>query len=342
MENALSPTEVDRDNGKNNESECPDFHSTERSKQGNEFPGSHTSNGKKKKAPTTAMLKCVSLKDWHTSENVAIKLLAEEPPVSSGNESSYTPNYAHRDIVHLLEGETKHVDALTFPSRIRVMSESVRERLSEICCRNMGYYCDGLGTVTILRPFKIFEYIEPDIRARLAQLRQIQESSQTKTSIPDPEHTSSINSTIETDAETAPVLSDREKETLHDLECLISFVDRCIVPLKKALPTFNEVYFHELWHLFCPGSLLYVKDKAIPQKVWRVIQGTGGRRNLRDTNFRHPKERKKSPYETRCNPFALDCYYIDWNGTHYVRVQGTFLIQEFSDLQITLSLPFYL
>jgi hypothetical protein len=69
------------------------------------------------------------------------------------------------------------------------------------------------------------------------------------------------------------------QEALEDFRCLARFVNETLQPVRTYLQTEpTSVNFNDLWHLFITGSLVYVKDKSTPQKVWRVIQATGGRR----------------------------------------------------------------
>lgn len=68
------------------------------------------------------------------------------------------------------------------------------------------------------------------------------------------------------------------QEARADFATLVDFMDTFLLPLRKALenPNNMRVNFNELWHLYMPGSLVYVKDSGVPQKLWRVIQGTDG------------------------------------------------------------------
>ncbi|KAF4871222.1 hypothetical protein CGCSCA1_v009467 [Colletotrichum siamense] len=134
------------------------------------------------------------------------------------------------------------------------------------------------------------------------------------------------------------------QEAYDDFSVFVSFVDKFISPLRKALKEVDDmsVNFNELWHLYSPGSIVYVKDPSVPQKLWRVIQGSGGAwlpfqpeasTSLVDT-FRLGGMTRG----TRLSPLTLDCYYVDFDGTRFVRVVRKFHIDVFKDLASIKSL----
>ncbi|KAI8184239.1 hypothetical protein KHU50_001935 [Colletotrichum sp. SAR 10_65] len=135
------------------------------------------------------------------------------------------------------------------------------------------------------------------------------------------------------------------EEAYIDFSALVNFIDKFISPLRKALREVDDmpVHFNELWHLYTPGSMVYVKDPSVPQKLWRVIQGTGGawsplQRNTPDAHLDYL--RLGGVFGgTRVIPFTLDCYYVDFNGTHFVRVVKKFDIEAFKDPTSIKSLP---
>ena len=64
--------------------------------------------------------------------------------------------------------------------------------------------------------------------------------------------------------------------------------------------------------------MVYVKDKDIPQKVWRVVLATGGRRCLSAVDMSNDSEGiRGQPREPLYTDFVLDCYYIDYDGSRY-------------------------
>lgn len=95
------------------------------------------------------------------------------------------------------------------------------------------------------------------------------------------------------------------------------------------------VSFHDIWHLYSPGMLVYVRDPSILQKVWRTIQATGGRKYLNVRNDDGTPTADESLYI----PFKLDCYHLDFDGTHFIRVFHQFEIDQFDDALPVYQLP---
>lgn len=313
------------------------------------------------RAVATSELKVVTWTEWRISQgpvtesHSAIYLLSEEPPVRPtglGIRSIHKMTKARQGTQNL-EQEMKLRGGLTLPPRILIRSLPIMRILLGLCDDKLNFSRnEGL---IILRPFKIFEFLEQDIRARLDELHQARYDQGPQAKLLTSElanqvsngdakaaHTKSsfdIDTVFGSGTDWTSLNHDEKEEAARDFECLVSFIDQYIVPMKETLRTATEVYFTQLWHLFSPGSLIYVKDKATPQKVWRVIQGTGGRRNMIEVQSLDQPLKLGAFSKNRCNPFVLDCYYIDWNGNRYIRIHKRFVIEEFSDLQPIASLP---
>lgn len=114
------------------------------------------------------------------------------------------------------------------------------------------------------------------------------------------------------------------KEALDDFKCLVRFIDETLQPVHSYLqdqPT--TVNFANMWHLFPTGCLVYCKERSTPQKVWKVLQATGGRRYMSS-----PSEEIQD-WDTKYSPFVVDCYHLDFDGTKFVRVYRRFKIEVF-------------
>lgn len=129
-------------------------------------------------------------------------------------------------------------------------------------------------------------------------------------------------------------LTDAEvKEATDDFRCLVRFLDETLTPVRHYLQAQpKEIAFHNIWHLYSTGALVYVRDRSIPQKTWKIIQATGGRRYLSE-----PEERITG-WETKFSPFVLDCYHLDFDGTKFVRVYHRFEIEMFENPILVSSL----
>jgi hypothetical protein len=110
-------------------------------------------------------------------------------------------------------------------------------------------------------------------------------------------------------------------------------MDNTLIPEQKRIANGPEnVRFSDLWFLFPQGSLIFSKDRNIPQQVWRVIQRTGGRRYLSQPTGR------ANDYRTSFSPFVIDCYHLDYDGTRYCPIYHQFEINEFDGMQSVQSL----
>lgn len=116
------------------------------------------------------------------------------------------------------------------------------------------------------------------------------------------------------------------EEAANDFRCVVDFVNETLQPVRSYLHGApSSVNFNNIWHLFATGSLIYVKDRSTPQKIWKVIQATGGRKYLDDPGSGIPD------WETKWSPFVIDCYYVDFDGTNFVRINSQFTIEKFND-----------
>jgi hypothetical protein len=116
------------------------------------------------------------------------------------------------------------------------------------------------------------------------------------------------------------------EEAANDFRCVVDFVNETLQPVRSYLRNEpSSVNFNNIWHLFVTGSLVYIKDRSTPQKIWKVIQATGGRRYLDDPGTGVPD------WETKWSPFVVDCYYLDFDGTNFMRVNRQFTIERFND-----------
>ncbi|KAK1624637.1 hypothetical protein BDP81DRAFT_329399 [Colletotrichum phormii] len=136
---------------------------------------------------------------------------------------------------------------------------------------------------------------------------------------------------------------DELQEASEDLGTLVSFMDKYILPLGKAIEGASDVRVHyqELWHVFKPGSIVYVKDPAVPQKLWRVVQGKGGQRseNWRSSSQQAHLQLGGALNDLKPLPFVIECYHLDYDGTRFIRVFKDFKFEIYRDLTSVRSLP---
>lgn len=306
-----------------------------------------------------AELKWVSSREWIELKGLvnrphsAIYLLSEGLTTTKMTRGMSIDTLQNRHLWASMNGskpDATHLGAVALPSRIRIRSLPIARILHEICDGKLPY--NKSQGLVILHPFKMLVYLENDIRNRLEELRKachdhnLQMGPTVCGSDQLPIRNDNTRSVFSSDDFfkleinwQSLTLEDKE-EAARDFGCLVEFIDQYLIPLRAALRTAAEVYFAELWYLFTPGSLIYIKNRKTPQKVWKVIGGTGGRKDI-DLAFRTEEElQSRLSWKNHCSPFSLECYYIDWNGACYYRVQKTFVIEEYSDIQLIDSLPF--
>ncbi|KAK9425272.1 putative AAA+ ATPase domain-containing protein [Seiridium unicorne] len=237
------------------------------------------------------------------------------------------------------------------PPRIHIASVASARILDTICNEKLRVASND--TVVILRPFKVLVHHADAIRARYDELKKVCDEAQKLndvTEVDDAGNTAgrltplgnmpSTSRIFGPDTDWQSLHLDLQREAFRDFGTVVSFIEDYVAPVTRALQSSGDVvvYFHELWHLFGPGALVYVKDVHVPQKIWRVLQGTGGRKHTKDPDDSDSDDEINelalgAVLEGRTDPFQLDCFYLDFNGRDYVRVMKTFEIEEFNDYQ---------
>ncbi|RYP76891.1 hypothetical protein DL771_001444 [Monosporascus sp. 5C6A] len=205
-------------------------------------------------------------------------------------------------------------------------------------------FCDGglpwvaRGPFQILRPYKMLSYLGDKIKKRIADFEKARRAVWTATE--DEYMRLYKDNPVEDEAEMG-----HQRESQMTLAQLTAFIldFRC---LERVMTVFSRpefilpdkmgahVSFSNLWFLFPVGSLTYLRDPNVPQKVWRVIQRTGGRRYMS-----RPDHIPVGQYENSFSDFVIDCYHLDYDGTRYVPTFRRFRISSFEGGQSFLSLP---
>lgn len=190
----------------------------------------------------------------------------------------------------------------------------------------------------ILRPFKLLVHFNGKIRDGLTDLEKHRQTCK-NSSEEDFEKEWQQDGPLEDIREHKKFIYANMKATeftglIKDLRSLIKFMDDYIEPaIKRDLK--ESVFFSDLWYTFPAGSLIFIKDKNIPQKIWKVIQRTGGSRRSRweDSITEHGKP------QIETSRLVIDCFYIDFDGTRYLPVYHRIYIDAFDGLQPVSSLP---
>ena len=266
-------------------------------------------------------------------ELVDVEAATTQPLISHATSATSQASY--------LPLSDRHHNRRPLPEIIRINSRRIQSVLDYDLWGGKLTYWVGYP-FHLLRPFKQIVYQESRIRECLHDFERARQALDPKT---EEEYASDFASNPPEDTvkhDHGP--NDRSKMTLseltgfiNDLRCLVKFIDDYIKPTQLELQGQpRAIHFFELWYLSNPGTLVYVKNKDIPQKVWRIIQRTGGRmcRSQEDHIrwYRRPQD--------KFSPFALDCYYIDHDGSRFGAVFRTFSIHKY-DAQAVTSLPIF-
>ncbi|RAL17393.1 ATPase [Aspergillus homomorphus CBS 101889] len=271
--------------------------------------------------------------DCPPAKHFAIEIPHNEP--SAGDIRASTGGSGQS--VALLTGEedTDSLPLTTLPERIRINSHRLKHLLDyEFGNGDLSYH--GGTPLSILRPFKLLVYFDKPIRAKLAEFEAARKEIQ---DLSEEEYIQAlVDSSVEDKGYSKddwPSMSVLELTALiMDCRCLTQFMDETLRPAQMYLATAPEmVRFSDLWFLFAQGSLVYIKGSNPPQKIWKVVQRTGGRRILEGSG--HPRDKTLGTWTT----FVLDCFYLDYDGTRFIPVFRQFEISGFDGTQAVKSLP---
>ncbi|KAH6616042.1 hypothetical protein B0J18DRAFT_438741 [Chaetomium sp. MPI-SDFR-AT-0129] len=257
----------------------------------------------------------------------------KEPPPNSAKTVSKRP-FQRRG---WQSGDTDHPDEL--PDRIRICSLRLALYIDfNIHDGSLNQSTINMTPYTIPRPFKILVEKESEIRNGLDEMEKIRLQRFPHATDADHEHAWEANTPPDLlraprfDANSA----DQEELTamIKDLRCLVQFMDGYITPSLRHIGS-SPVYFSDLWFVFPARSLLYLRDQEVPQKIWKVIQRTGGARDT--TTPSRPSKRVDRTHDFLA--FYIDCYHLDHDGTRYLEMFRQIKIEYFEGCQPISSLP---
>ncbi|EFX04090.1 aaa family ATPase [Grosmannia clavigera kw1407] len=256
-------------------------------------------------------------------------------------EASSGSNSVPHSALYILSEEPNSM-AKQLPSRIRICSLAAKRIIDTMFDDNIPWSSNC--PIVLLRPYKLLTYYDQKIRDRLSELEKscsdhLQQTADEKEAEIETGGRFEIEGTqiFATGTNWSTLTLKEKQEAAKDLRVVVSFMDEYLAPLAPSGLLFRAerlVRFSELWHFLIPGSLVYVRDRTVPQKIWKVLQGSGGRRPLSTNSDSADALALGARWlREKRNPFSLDCYYIDYDGTDFVRVIRTFTIEEFPDAQ---------
>ena len=313
---------------------------------------SSRSSQESEKGISIPQLNYVSWSRWneHASRSVppshyAIDIPNSEPTASqlidSPNRGQFTHNLTEELNGSNLNSLESYTEKKELPERIRINSQRLMTVLKfDLCDGNLRWEPSRQAPFVILRPFKILVYLDAKIRNRVKDYDEARSKLKLATEeqyLEELEKTPVFDEVSASRQDESLMSLSELTATINDLRCLTRFMDEILIPAQIRLrENPNQVQFSELWYIFPPGSLVVVEDKNIPQKVWKVVQRTGGRRYLS-----RPCHNREGEFIDKFSPFSLDCYYLDYDGVRYISSYRRYWINPFDGTQPISSLPLY-
>ncbi|KAH9874551.1 hypothetical protein IAQ61_003740 [Plenodomus lingam] len=208
------------------------------------------------------------------------------------------------------------------------------DRLAITCAALLAEIGRISGTTTtdrnniLLRPFKnvipFRSEIEEALRANRELFKELQEMKRKRRARYDKackeaeENETTPPPKEENDLETEDRAKLRKAAKLCvGLRCLLHFIDHDnaeIMEIRKATWNANyEIAFEHLWHVFEPGML--VCPKGDKEQAYRVLNVGGGRPYGESVD--HNGAPLAGSRIMKTTDFFIDCFHIDFNGTHY-------------------------
>lgn len=122
---------------------------------------------------------------------------------------------------------------------------------------------------------------------------------------------------------------DTAKKLYLGLTCLLHFIDHDnaeIMDLRRQVKNISfEIAFENLWHLFEPGQI--VCPKGDKDQAYRVLNVGGGRPHRKMPD--HDGSLLAKSKAQKITDFFIDCFHIDFDGTHYVPTPLTIYISPY-------------
>lgn len=227
------------------------------------------------------------------------------------------------------------------PERIRINSRRLISVLDfDICDRRLRWEPTWPSPFIILGPFKILVYLDARIRNRLKEFERARlklKSASEEEYLEELEMTPVFDNLVAIRQDESLMSLSELTATINDLRCLTKFMDEILIPAQIRLrENPGQVQFSDLWYVFPQGSLVTVKGKNNLQRVWKVVQRTGGRRYLS-----RPDHIPHGEFADKFSPFVLDCYNLDYDAVRYMASHKRFQIDPFDGTQPLSSLPMY-
>ncbi|KAF6803902.1 AAA family ATPase [Colletotrichum sojae] len=264
------------------------------------------------------------------------------PPRMSAYADSITDSDEDR-VEHSFGPPEEAADVISYSApeflteRIRINSFYLQSLLTHDLIALAPNSLSNTGPLHILRPFKVLWDIKDRIRARI---REFELARSRLGQLSEDEYNAELESAQWLDIALAERVAEYTASRVAltsfilELRCLDDFNTNILEPeVARISRGPDTIRFSELWFLFAPGTLVVSKDKRIPQKVWKVVERSGGR-----WNHGNVKLKANDAERVGYSPFRVDCFYIDYDGNRFVPIWSHFVISEFEGTQETTKL----
>ncbi|OJD31753.1 aaa family atpase [Diplodia corticola] len=235
----------------------------------------------------------------------------------------------------------------TLPERIRINCQQLSEVLATSITDDVLSHTANKPMV-LRRPFKVLTYHEKTIQMFMARKEEalskaeknhgdgkmaVAEGSSDGKGPDVAVDGDAVSEKVQPDDQ--PEAESPEKRLVKHLHLLLRFVADYIKPARERVATQQRIAFQDVYLLFEPGQLVYVRHPEHPQSVWRLLQVTGGNRFLRpyDTYLENEDTDFKKMKRDAFSQLTLDCYFLVFDGSKFQRVYNRFSIRYFSDDQ---------
>lgn len=224
--------------------------------------------------------------------------------------------------------------------RIRIRSSAVLQLLNAVGEETL----DITKAHTFMRPFVYFIFYHERIAEHFRMLESEAATSAAEQSL----------------AEKSGVCDHRviPEAVLGEIRCYVAFVEQCLLPLYRQFEDVRDktamIQFDDLWYLFRPGELVYRNPRSdayasrgkeslramAKHRVARVVASTPPRLHIEGQGFFRSEYRRDPPPTLTTDAvgdrgkedgvFLVECYFLDFDGEHFVPWLFTLGIEPYS------------
>lgn len=263
-----------------------------------------------------------------------------------------------RDAAH--EEEFSHRSPESWIHRVRIQSAAINDLLRMVAWSREEHGIWDSDAKTFKRPFRLFVRLQAKIQEQLRVLKEYQSLHP----IPAPEDSISVSAKKSiTGAQHIDIAYIAKiPGAVDQIQCYIDFVEDRILPVYRNFDVIrpkssHQVRFDDLWYIFRVGDLLYAPKKdvsqglnreiATAQTIWRIFDHAipddlpfMPARSAMAMPPRPPMPPR--PATPRMfEPFTVQCYYVDYDGTEFGAVTTTFDLEKYDGERKVTSLPVY-